>query len=104
MASPSRKSMPLSDDELAQVAAFTRDSPERDALQRVSPVPLRSNSEGATLRALTVLGMRYVREQVAADSDLAQGYAELARQRIDAGTPEVSAGLRRNMRRLAATD
>ena len=96
-----RKTTPLTQDEADELAAFAgATTPEHATLSRVAPVAVRMNSEGSTLRALTLLGMQYVREQMVSESDLELGYAELAAGRA----PDHAAadrGLRRNVRRMA---
>lgn len=99
-----RKTTPLTRDEADEIAVFADAiTPEHATLTRLAPVPVRTNSEGSTLRALTLLGLRYVREHMAADNDTEAAYAELAagrpRDHADAGR-----GLRRNMRRMATQD
>lgn len=98
-----RKTTPLTRDEADDVATFAGEgTPEHVALSRISPVPLR-NSEGATLRALTLLGMQYVRERLAGEATTQSGYAAMAATRSadDAATER---GRRRNMKRMAAHD
>lgn len=101
-----RKTTPFTAGEDEQIRAFSEPgSWEREALERVSPVPLREGSEGAVVRALALLGMVYVRQRAGLVDELAKGYEELA---ADRGAPELSAperaqaaGLRANMARRA---
>lgn len=101
-----RKTTPFTAGEDEQIRAFSQPgSWEREALERVSPVPLREGSEGAVVRALALLGMTYVRQRAGLADELAAGYEELA---ADRRTPELSeaekaraAGLRANMARRA---
>ncbi len=103
-----RKTTPFTAGEDEQIRAFSQpDSWEHEALERVSPVPLREGSEGAVVRALALLGMAYVRERAGLTDDLAVGYAELAAERAEPGTqgsePTRAAGLRANMARRAGS-
>lgn len=99
-----RKTTPLTREEADEVAVFAGGMTlEHAILARLAPVPVRSNSEGSTLRALTLLGMRYVREHMASEGDIEEAYAELAAGRPHAHA-EAGHGLRRNMRRMAAQD
>ncbi len=96
-----RRTTPFTAEDYAAVQSFVAaGTPEHEALARVSPVPLRDGSEGSTLRALTLLGMAYVREREAEESDLAAGYDELATER--AAGPEDATGMRRRMARHRA--
>lgn len=103
-----RKTTPFTTSEDEQIRAFSEpDTWEHEALERVSPVPLRAGSEGAVVRALALLGMAYVRERSQFASDLAAGYEELAAERADeagqgSGTTR-AAGLRANMARRAGS-
>lgn len=95
-----RRTTPFTAEDYEQVRAYaTRNTPEHDALAQVTPVPLREGSEGATLRALTLLGMAYVRERQRETEALAQAYDELAAERATA-LPQVAAR-RMNMARRA---
>ena len=77
-----RRTTPFTAEDYEAVLAFVAvGSPEHDALRRISPVPVRDGSEGATLRALTLLGMAYVRERASETAGLAAGYDELAAER-----------------------
>lgn len=77
-----RRTTPFTAEDYEQVRAFVAaGTPEHDALERLSPVPLRDGSEGATLRALTLLGMAYVRERGTQAHQLADGYEQLAADR-----------------------
>lgn len=100
-----RKTTPLTaaDYEVVQVFATTGTA-EHDALERVSPVPLREGSEGSVLRALTLLGVRYVREREEDLADLAAGYDELAaeRRRDPGVAPPLRAGMTRRARMTSA--
>lgn len=96
-----RRTTPFTTEDYEQVRAFAdAGTPEHDALEQVTPVPLREGSEGSTLRALTLLGMAYVREHAAHGQDLAAGYADLADERA-AMAVRPGAGLRANMARRA---
>lgn len=96
-----RKTTPLTRAEAADLVAFAEDTTaEHAALVRMAPVAVRSNSEGSTLRALTLLGMLYVRRQMDSDSDVEAAYAELAQLR-PADHARADRGLRRNVRRMA---
>lgn len=93
-----RRTTPFTAQDYEAVQAFSAvDSPEHEALERLSPVPLRDGSEGSTLRALTLLGMAYVREREAESVDLAAGYDELAAERRC--EPAAASPLRANMAR-----
>lgn len=101
-----RKTTPFTTAEDEQLRAFSQsDSWEHEALERLSPVPLREGSEGAVVRALALLGMAYVREHAALVDNLAKGYAELATERAQQGERTCEAtrmsGLRANMARRA---
>lgn len=101
-----RKTIPFTAVEDEQLQAFSQaDSRERQALEHLSPVPLREGSEGGVVRALALLGMAYVREHAALGDNLAAGYAELATERAQQRerTAEVAraSGLRTNMARRA---
>jgi len=104
--SAKRTSTPLTDAERAELGAFmATDSPEYEALVAMAPISLHGHSEGSTMRALVVLGMRYVRERLDMDGLATRGYDELARERAsDPEETDVASFRRRNMRRLAATD
>ena len=100
-----RKTIPFTAREDEQIQAFSQaDSWEHQALERLSPVPLRQGSGGGVVRALALLGMAYVREHAALADDLATGYAELASDRAKAGSTAEAArtsGMRSNMTRRA---
>ena len=101
-----RKTIPFTAPEDEQIQAFSQtDSWEHQALEHLSPVPLRQGSEGGVVRALALLGMAYVREHAALAEDLATGYAELATDRAKAGSAAAEAartsGMRTNMTRRA---
>lgn len=103
-----RKTTPFTVSEDEQIRAFSRPhSWEHEALERVSPVPLREGSEGAVVRALALLGMAYVRERAGLTDDLAVGYEEMAAERAEAGAQGSetgrAAGLRANMARRAGS-
>lgn len=101
-----RKTTPFTAVEDEEIRAFSLpDSWEHQALERVSPVPLRAGSEGAVVRALALLGMAYVRERTELVDDLAAGYEELATERGQqdapmSDTPRTTA-MRANMARRA---
>jgi hypothetical protein len=59
------------------------DSPEYAALEQYSPFPLRAGSEGAVVRALAVIGMRYIRWHGGLDDSHDAAYAALAASRND---------------------
>lgn len=97
-----RKTTPFTAGEDEQIRAFSQpDTWEHEALERVSPVPLREGSEGAVVRALALLGMAYVREHSELAVDLATGYDELAAQRAEPDQSETAraAGMKANMTR-----
>lgn len=95
-----RRTTPFTAEDYEAVRAFTAaGTPEREALERASPVPLRDGSEGSTLRALTLLGMAYVRDRESEAEDLAAGYDQLAAERRSQSKP--IAPLRSNMARRA---
>lgn len=97
-----RKTTPFTAGEDEQIRAFSQpDTWEHEALERVSPVPLREGSEGAVVRALALLGMAYVRQHSELAVDLAAGYDELAAQRAGQDRSETArgAGMRANMTR-----
>lgn len=101
-----RKTTPFTATEDEQLRVFGQpDSWEHQALERVSPVPLREGSEGAVVRALALLGMAYVREHADVSAELAAGYEELAAERAEQDTQLTdtarSPGLRANMARRA---
>lgn len=102
-----RKTTPFTAGEDEQIRAFSQpDTLEHEALERVSPVPLRVGSEGAVVRALALLGMEYVREHTRLTVNLAAGYEELAAERAgqDATVSDKAreAGMRANMARRAS--
>ncbi len=77
-----RRTTLLTAEDYEAVRAFaSAGTPEHAALERLSPVPLREGSEGSILRALTLLGMAYVREREEQAATLAEGYDELAAER-----------------------
>jgi hypothetical protein len=93
-----RRTTPFTTEDYEAVLAFaSAGTAERDALERLSPVPLRDGSEGSTLRALTLLGMQYVRDREAQAVDLAAGYEELAAERAHKAVD--TSPLRANMAR-----
>lgn len=96
-----RRTTPFSAEDYEQVRVFASDgTPEHEALERLTPVPLREGSEGSTLRALTLLGMAYVREREDEARSLALGYEDLAAERY-VQQPTSASGLRANMARRA---
>ncbi len=95
-----RRTIPFTAEDYEAVQAFVvAGTPEREALERASPVPLRDGSEGSTLRALTLLGMAYVRDRQSEAEDLAAGYDQLAAER--SGQSKTADALRSNMVRRA---
>ena len=95
-----RRTTPFTTQDYEQVLAYVAEgTPEHEALARLTPVPLRDGSEGSTLRALTLLGMAYVRERQDETAILSNGYDELAAER-DAQAGDAR-GLRANMARRA---
>lgn len=97
-----RRTTPFTAEDYAAVRAFAAvGSPEHEALERLSPVPLRDGSEGSTLRALTLLGMAYVREREDQSAGLAAAYDELAADRR--GESPSPAPFRANVARRSRT-
>ena len=95
-----RRTIPLTADDYEQVLAYLAEgTPEHEALARLTPVPLREGSEGSALRALMLLGMTYVRERQEEAEMLAEGYDELAAERL--ARPTDVRGRRANMARRA---
>ncbi len=101
-----RKTTPFTAGEDEEIRTFSQTgSWEHEALERVSPVPLRRGSEGSVVRALALLGMAYVREHAGLATALAAGYQELAAERAELDYPASErarvAGMRVNMARRA---
>jgi hypothetical protein len=83
-----RKSLPLTEKDLADIARLRQETPEREALsEMVGIVVVESVAEAALLRMIFETGLRAIREKAeelayasAAEDRLASGEADEARQ------------------------
>ena len=95
-----RKSLPLTEKDLADIARLREETPEREALSEMAGVPIvGSVTEAALLRMIFEAGLRAIREKAeerayasAAEDRLAGGEADemrrIARRRRPAWTAE----------------
>jgi hypothetical protein len=82
-----RKTVNLSDEEAGRLASFFEgETAERSALARAVGEETAPYSESSVLRQLTLLGMRYVQDEV-----LREGYEALAAAETDEDRPEAEA-------------
>jgi hypothetical protein len=82
-----RKSLPLSEKDLADIARLREDTPEREALAEMAGVVVESVAEAALLRMIFEAGLRAIREKAeerayasAAEDRRASGEADEARR------------------------
>jgi hypothetical protein len=82
-----RKSLPLSEQDLADIARLREDTPERQALFEMAGVVVESVAEAALLRMIFEAGLRAIREKAeerayasAAEDRRASGESDEARQ------------------------
>jgi len=83
-----RKSLPLTERDLAEIARLRGETPERAALSELAGAPIADSvAEAALLRMIFEAGLRAIREKAeerayatAAEDRLASGEAEEARQ------------------------
>jgi hypothetical protein len=82
-----RKSLPLSEKDLADIARLREETPEREALSEMAGVVVESVAEAALLRMIFEAGLRAIREKAeerayasAAEDRLASGEADETRR------------------------
>jgi hypothetical protein len=82
-----RKSLPLSERDLADIARLREQTPEREALSEMAGVVVESVAEAALLRMIFEAGLRAIREKAeerayasAAEDQLADGEADETRR------------------------
>jgi hypothetical protein len=82
-----RKSLPLTERDLADIARLREDTPEREALSEMAGIVVESVAEAALLRMIFEAGLRAIREKAeerayasAAEDRLASGEADETRR------------------------
>ena len=78
-----RKSLPLTERDLAELERLRRQTPERDALSDLAGVVVAGVTEAALLHMIFTAGLRAVREKA---EEL--GYASAAAERLTSGEAE----------------
>jgi hypothetical protein len=75
-----RKSLPLTERDLADIARIRENTPEREALSEMADVVVESVAEAALLRMIFEAGLRAIREKAEA-----RAYASAAEDRLASG-------------------
>lgn len=95
-----RKSLPLTDKDLADIARLREETPEREALSEMAGVVIvESVAEAALLRMIFEAGLRAIREKAEE-----RGYASAAEDRLASGEADEARRIARRRRPASATE
>jgi hypothetical protein len=94
-----RKSLPLSERDLADIARMREDTPEREALSEMAGVVVESVAEAALLRMIFQAGLRATREKAEE-----RAYASAAEDRLASGQTDETRRIARRRRPAWASE